>query len=108
MALLTTIVFIVLIVSQFPVVLELEAWALASSLSVTIVVAAATFLLVGNYAPLPLFALLLALHTMLPLSRSVAIVVAAIVTIAYFVMSLAKRYETGVYAHYIQVSTCVL
>lgn len=96
----------VLVASQFPVVLESEAWALASSLSVTVVVAAATLLLVGNYAPLPLFALLLALHTMLPLSRSVAMVLAAIITVAYFIMSVAKRYEAGVYSQYIQV--CIL
>lgn len=105
MALLTAIILMVLVASQFPVVLELEAWALASSLAVTVVVAASTLLLVGNYAPLPLFALLLALHTMLPLSRSVAIVMAAIVTLACFGMSVAKRYEAGSYAHYIQVGT---
>lgn len=103
MALLTAVIFIVLVASQFPVVLESEAWALASSLLVTVVVAAATLLLLGNYAPLPLFALLLALHTMLPLSRSVAMVLAAIVTVAYFATSVAKRYEAGLYAQYIQV-----
>lgn len=93
----------VLIASQFPVVLESEAWALASSLLVTIIVAAGTLLLAGRHAPLPLFALLLVLHTMLPLSRSVAIALGTVVTAAHIATSIAYRINGGLHAYSSQV-----
>ncbi|XP_018574325.1 adenylate cyclase type 2 isoform X2 [Anoplophora glabripennis] len=97
-----TLVF-VLLASQFPVVLESEAWALLSSLVVTVTVSTAMLLLAGRHAPLPLFALLIAIHTMLPLSRSVALALAVIVTVAHLSVSVAYRINAGPHAYYLQL-----
>ncbi|XP_060535203.1 adenylate cyclase type 2-like isoform X2 [Cylas formicarius] len=83
----------ILMASQFPVILESEAWALMSSLVITAVSATAMLLLAGRHAPLSLFALLLAIHTMLPLSRSVALALATIVTVAHLANSIAHRLQ---------------
>ncbi|KAJ8924909.1 hypothetical protein NQ315_001066, partial [Exocentrus adspersus] len=87
-----TLVF-VLLASQFPAVLESEAWALVSSLTVTTAATTAMLLLAGQHAPLPLFALLIAVHTMLPLSRTLATALAAVVTVAHLATSVAHRIQ---------------
>lgn len=56
----------------------------------------------GRHAPLPLFALLLAIHTMLPLSRLVVCVLAAIVTAAHVATSIAHRLDDD--SDFIQVN----
>ncbi|XP_030760743.1 adenylate cyclase type 2-like [Sitophilus oryzae] len=91
MSVVTFTLIAILMASQFPVVLESEAWALMSSLTITTAAATAMLLLAGRHAPLPLFALLIALHTMLPLSRSVALALAIVVTVAHLATSIAYR-----------------
>lgn len=86
------ILMIILGISQFPVFAESEAAALASSLLVSGSLAAATLLLAGRNAPLPLFALLLALHTMMPVSRPVSLVLASVITATYLALSFARRF----------------
>lgn len=103
MSMLTFILIVVLVASQFPIVLESEAWALLSSLLITATVTTATLLLAGRHAPLPLFALLIAIHTMLPLSRAVATALATIVTVAHLSTSIAYRIQAEEEANYIQV-----
>lgn len=103
MTLLTATLIIILLASQFPIVLESEAWALLSSLLITVAVTTATLLLAGRHAPLPLFALLIAIHTMLPLSRSVAMALATIVTVAHLATSIAYRIDAGSKSYYMQV-----
>ncbi|CAG9818508.1 unnamed protein product [Phaedon cochleariae] len=95
MSVLAASLTLILTASQFPVILEAEAWALLSSLAATVVAAAVTLLLASRHAPLPMFALLLAVHTMLPLSRQVALAVAAVLTVAQLATSLAYRIGEG-------------
>ncbi|KAK4877004.1 hypothetical protein RN001_009510 [Aquatica leii] len=97
-SLVTVALLLILVGSQFPPVLESKIWALAASLVVTGVVTTASLLLTEIYAPLPLFALLLALHTMLPLSKLLAIALAAIVTVAYLATSIAHRLHNSKYS----------
>lgn len=104
LSVLTSGLIVILLASQFPPVLESEAWALLSSLLVTTGVAAAMLLLAGLHAPLPLFALLIAIHTMMPLSRAVALALATIVTVAHLATSIAYRLQDGDVVHYLQVS----
>ncbi|XP_076272427.1 adenylate cyclase type 2-like isoform X2 [Rhynchophorus ferrugineus] len=95
MSVMTFALIAILMASQFPVILESEAWALLSSLIISIAAAAAMLLLAGRHAPLPLFALLLVIHTMLPLSRSVSVALAIIVTVAHLATSIAYRLHDG-------------
>lgn len=87
------ILLIVLGTSQFPAFAENEAATLASSLLVCGSLAAATLLLAGRHAPLPLFALLLALHTMMPVSRPVSMGLAAVITAAHLALSIAHKFN---------------
>ncbi|XP_072382588.1 adenylate cyclase type 2-like isoform X2 [Diabrotica undecimpunctata] len=103
MSILTAALILILLASHFPPVLESEAWALLSSLVLTAGVTAAMLLLAGRHAPLPLFALLIAIHTMLPLSRAVAMALATIVTVAHLATSIAYRINDGVITNYIQL-----
>ncbi|XP_068892628.1 adenylate cyclase type 2-like isoform X3 [Tenebrio molitor] len=103
MSVLTFALFSILLASQFPFILESEAWVLVSSLLITGIVTTSMLLLGQRHAPLPLFALLLAIHTMLPLSRAVALALAAIVTVAYMALSIADRINDDKYPHYLQL-----
>lgn len=71
--------------------LESQIWSVVAALVVTGVVTTASLLLAGKYAPLPLFALLIALHTMLPVSKVIAIALAAIVTVAHIATSVVYK-----------------
>ncbi|CAH1959862.1 unnamed protein product [Acanthoscelides obtectus] len=75
----------------------------ASSLLATATVTVATILLAGRHAPLPLFALLVAAHTMLPLSKVVAGALAAIVTVACMATSIAYKINTHPNSFYSQL-----
>ena len=104
MSILTFALFCILLASQFPIILESDAWALVSSLLIAVIVTTSILLLGQRHAPLPLFALLLAIHTMLPLSRAVALALAAVVTAAYMGWSIADRVNDERHSHYLQVS----
>uniref|UniRef100_A0AAR5NYU8 adenylate cyclase n=2 Tax=Dendroctonus ponderosae TaxID=77166 RepID=A0AAR5NYU8_DENPD len=103
MSVVTFALIAILMASQFPIVLESEAWALMSSLVITASAATAMLLLAGRHAPLPLFALLLVIHTMLPLSRSVALALATIVTVAHVATSIAHRLHEDEAADFLQL-----
>ncbi|XP_022914223.2 adenylate cyclase type 2-like isoform X2 [Onthophagus taurus] len=92
-----------LIASQFPIVMESEAWSLAASLLITVVVATATLLLAGRHAPLPLFALLLAVHTMLPISKPIALTLATVITVAHLATSIVYKHDSNNHAYYMQL-----
>ncbi|XP_063915135.1 adenylate cyclase type 2 isoform X2 [Zophobas morio] len=109
MSILTFALFCILLASQFPIILESDAWALVSSLLIAVIVTTSILLLGQRHAPLPLFALLLAIHTMLPLSRAVALALAAVVTAAYMGWSIADRVNDERHSHYLQlIPECVL
>ncbi|KAK9892993.1 hypothetical protein WA026_023207 [Henosepilachna vigintioctopunctata] len=91
LSILTFILLSVLMASQFPIILESEVWALVSSLTVIAIVSTSMLWLAGRHAALPLFALILAIHTMLPLSRAVSIVIAVVVTLGHLATSVAVK-----------------
>nr|XP_015833065.1 PREDICTED: adenylate cyclase type 2 isoform X1 [Tribolium castaneum] len=103
MSVLTFSLFCILFASQFPFILESETWALVSSLFITTIVTTSMLLLGQRHAPLPLFALLLAIHTMLPLSRAVALALASIVTLAYMALSIVDRVNDDKHPYYLQL-----
>ncbi|XP_074032903.1 adenylate cyclase type 2 Ac76E isoform X2 [Leptinotarsa decemlineata] len=103
MSVLTFTLIVVLLASQFPIVLESEAWSLLSSLIIIIAATTAMLLLAGRHAPLPLFALLIAIHTMLPVARPVALALATIVTVAHLATSIAYRISAGSHSYYLQL-----
>lgn len=90
--LVTLIICGVLVASQFPAFIESRMASLGASILVTGALSTATLLLAGHHAPLPLFAILLALHTMMPISRVISLVVAAIITAAHLALSFAHRF----------------
>lgn len=103
-AIVTFIMLAALVASQFPVIMESEAWSLGASFLVTIVVASVTLLLAGRHAPLPLFTLILAIHTMLPISRAVALAFAGVVTLAHLATSIVYKYTSSEHSYFAQVS----
>ncbi|XP_044269032.1 adenylate cyclase type 2 isoform X4 [Tribolium madens] len=103
MSVLTFCLFCILFASQFPFILESETWALVSSLFITTIVTTSMLLLGQRHAPLPLSALLLAIHTMLPLSRAVALALASIVTLAYMALSIIDRVNDDKHPYYLQL-----
>ncbi|XP_066155288.1 adenylate cyclase type 2 isoform X2 [Euwallacea fornicatus] len=103
MSVVTFALIAILMASQFPIILESEAWALIASLVIVASSATAMLLLAGRHAPLPLFALLLAIHTMMPLSRTVSLALATIVTVAHVATSIAHRLNQGEEADFLQL-----
>ncbi|KAK9720557.1 Adenylyl cyclase N-terminal extracellular and transmembrane region [Popillia japonica] len=102
-AIVTFIMLAALVASQFPVIMESEAWSLGASFLVTIVVASVTLLLAGRHAPLPLFTLILAIHTMLPISRAVALAFAGVVTLAHLATSIVYKYTSSEHSYFAQL-----
>ncbi|XP_063623161.1 adenylate cyclase type 2 isoform X1 [Cydia splendana] len=90
LATLSVIVFIlsiVLAMALLPAAPEWEALALSGSVLVTACLGAGT-LMATHHAPLPLFALILMVHTMMPIARSIALAMSAALTIAYMGLAL--------------------
>nr|XP_034831481.1 adenylate cyclase type 2-like [Maniola hyperantus] len=82
---LSVIIFIlsvVLAMALLPAAAEWEALALSGSVLVTISLGAGT-LMATHHAPLPLFALILMVHTMMPIARPIALGMSAALTLAY-------------------------
>lgn len=103
LSMITFITFGTLIASQFPLILESEIWALLSSLVLTGTTASTMLFLAGKYAPLPLFVLLIAIHTMLPISRLVAVGLATFVTVSEITFSVMQKIREEHGEHFIQI-----
>lgn len=102
---LLTIIFILLLVfiaCQFPSLLRNEFFSTGLSLLVVALLGFAVIYLNESSAPLPLFSLILAVHTMLPVDRWVCIGMAIILTVCSLVFSYFLR---GTHDLYLQVST---
>lgn len=87
---LSVIIFVltmVLAMALLPAAAEWEALALSGSVLVTICLGTGT-LMATHHAPLPLFALILMVHTMMPIARSIALGMAASLTLAYMGLAL--------------------
>ncbi|XP_050680922.1 adenylate cyclase type 2 isoform X2 [Leptidea sinapis] len=83
----TFILTVVLALALLPAAAEWETLAFTGSVLVTVCLGAGT-LMATHHAPLPLFALILMVHTMMPISRSIALVMAAALTLAYMGLAL--------------------
>jgi adenylate cyclase 2 len=103
LAAMTVTALAVFAVAQSACLLRSDLAALAASLVVTGVLGAGIVGLGWPTAPLPLFALLLAVHTMMPISKTVSLSMAAILTIAHLAVAVSLRHEST--AFYTQVSS---
>jgi hypothetical protein len=92
-------------VAQCACLLRSDLVALAASLVVTGVLGAGTVALGWPTAPLPLFALLLAVHTMMPVSKTASLMMAVVLTIAHLALAVSWRPDAS--ALYTQVSSVV-
>ena len=91
---------------QSACLLRSDLTALGVSLVVSGVLGAGTLALGWPTAPLPLFALLLAVHTMMPISRIISLLLAILLTIAHLALAISWRPEVdNSTAFYSQVSS---
>ncbi|CAG4950939.1 unnamed protein product [Colias eurytheme] len=100
------ILLCVLALALLPVAAEWEAFALTGSVLVTVSLGAGT-LMVTHHAPLPLFALILMVHTMMPIARSIALVMATALTLAYMGLAIGLGPQ-GQEAQFYQQLICEL
>ncbi|XP_052741648.1 adenylate cyclase type 2-like isoform X3 [Bicyclus anynana] len=100
------ILTIVLAMALLPAAAEWEALALSGSVLVTVSLGAGT-LMVTHHAPLPLFALILMVHTMMPIARPIALGMSAALTLAYMglAIGLGPQAQEG---QFYQQLTCEL
>ncbi|XP_050351953.1 adenylate cyclase type 2-like isoform X1 [Nymphalis io] len=106
---LSVIIFVLLAVlamALLPSADEWEALALSGSILVTISLGAGT-LMATHHAPLPLFALILMVHTMMPIARSIALSLAAALTLAYMGLAIGLGPQ-GQEAQFYQQLACEL
>lgn len=81
--------------AQSPCLLRSDLAALGVSAVVTGVLGAGTIALGWPTAPLPLFALILAIHTMMPISKAVSLGMAAALTAVHLALAISWRPETS-------------
>ncbi|XP_031622871.1 adenylate cyclase type 2 isoform X2 [Contarinia nasturtii] len=86
LATLLTIIIIcsLLIALQFPIVMSSPITALGFAMLITVCLGSVSAKVGTTLAPLPIFALILGVHTMLPISWPVSVVLAAILSIIHF------------------------
>ncbi|GFG37885.1 hypothetical protein Cfor_07375, partial [Coptotermes formosanus] len=94
--------------AQCPCLLRSDLTALGVSVAVTCVLGSGTVALGWPTAPLPLFALLLAIHTMMPISKAVSLVMAAALTAAHVALAVSWRPETSSFYAQVGVETLFL
>nr|XP_037869614.1 adenylate cyclase type 2 isoform X4 [Bombyx mori] len=99
LSVITFVLTIVLCLELLPAAAECETLALSGSLLVTVCLGAGT-LVATNHAPLPLFALILMVHTMMPIARTIALVISAVLTVAYAALAVGVRPETEVHFYH--------
>lgn len=87
----------VLVAAQSACLLRSDLAALGVALVVAGVLGAGTVALGWPTAPLPLFALLLAVHTMMPISRTVSLIVAGTLTIVHLALAICWRPEASAF-----------
>ena len=81
--------------AQSPCLLRTDLAALGVSVVVTGALGSGTITLGWPTAPLPLFALLLAIHTMMPISNTVSLLMAAVLTTVHIALAVSWRPETS-------------
>ena len=80
--------------AQSPCLLRSDLTALGVSVVVTGALGSGTIALGWPTAPLPLFALLLAIHTMMPISNAYSLLMAAVLTTVHIALAFSWRLET--------------
>jgi len=80
--------------AQSPCLLRSDLTALGVSVVVTGALGSGTIALGWRTAPLPLFALLLAVHTMMPISNTVSLLMAAVLTTVHIALAISWRPDT--------------
>ncbi|XP_068085089.1 adenylate cyclase type 2 [Anabrus simplex] len=91
LAVMTATVMAVLLAGQSPCLQHSDTMALVAALVTVVSLGAGVLLLGSQTAPLPLFSLLLAVHTMMPLSRVLALILAAVLTGAHLAIAITRR-----------------
>ncbi|XP_028174467.1 adenylate cyclase type 2-like [Ostrinia furnacalis] len=92
LSVITLVLSLVLALALLPAAPEWEAFALTGSVLVTLCLGAGT-LMATHHAPLPLFALVLMVHTMMPIARSISLAMSVVLTLAYLGLALGMRTE---------------
>ncbi|CAB3260214.1 unnamed protein product [Arctia plantaginis] len=111
LSVITFVLSIVLCLALLPIAPEWEALALAGSLLVTLSLGAGTLLAAHHarhHAPLPLFALILMVHTMMPIARTISLGMAAVLTVSYTGLALGARRDDGLDTNFYQQLICEL
>ncbi|CAG9560912.1 unnamed protein product [Danaus chrysippus] len=106
LSVITFILTVVLSMALLPAAAEWEALALTGSVLVTVCLGAGT-LMATHHAPLPLFALILMVHTMMPIARSIALGMAAALTLAYMGLAIGLGPQ-GMEGQFYQQLVCEL
>ncbi|XP_032520259.2 adenylate cyclase type 2 isoform X2 [Danaus plexippus] len=106
LSVITFILTVVLSMALLPAADEWEALALTGSVLVTVCLGAGT-LMATHHAPLPLFALILMVHTMMPIARSIALGMAAALTLAYMGLAIGLGPQ-GMEGQFYQQLVCEL
>lgn len=93
---------IMLVTSQLPTVLNSEHIATIVSLITVTIFASGLFLIASSNCPIPMFALLLAVHAMLPISRISSFIISGILLIFYFIL-FTLEYSSPLNIRYVQI-----
>ncbi|XP_052750076.1 adenylate cyclase type 2-like isoform X1 [Galleria mellonella] len=92
LSVITFVLSTVLALALLPPAAEWEMLALVGSILVTLSIGSGT-LMATHHAPLPLFALILMVHTMMPLAKSIALAMSIALTVTYAGLALGLRPE---------------
>lgn len=99
----TLILLCVFVATQFPSLFRGDIPSLIASLISCSVLGMGIIILGGTSVPLPLFALIIATHTMLPVSRAVSIVLAVLLTVGYLAKAVHEHHDFMDYMFYAQM-----
>lgn len=91
----STVLIVILVASQIPQLRNQKAWTLSVSTLIMGLMFATALFLADRHGYMPLFALFLALHTMLPISHLLAVVMSTIITIIHLSLSVTTRYNVN-------------
>lgn len=91
LAVITVLLALAVLCTQFNFFLQTEPAAVTAAVLVVLTLGGGVVFLGGTAAPLALFSLLLAVHTMLPVSELLSIGLAASLTVLYMTWSICSR-----------------
>ncbi|XP_059607594.1 adenylate cyclase type 2 [Phlebotomus argentipes] len=89
----SVVLLTVLVALQFPAVLNSPLAALGFAILATVCLGAAATVVGGHVAPLPLYALILGVHTMLPVSWPCSVVLAVILSLVHLAYRIGTNFQ---------------